>query len=101
MKKYVVIVRGKLKIKDEQAAQKAHDEFVALATPMTKAAGALSHHAHLNPQNRNEFMAIDVWNNMESPMKLFSDPKLAAGFNALFDGQPDISMWESTEWYSF
>jgi hypothetical protein len=43
-------------------------------------------------------MAIDVWDNPDSPQKLFQDPTLGAEFAKLFEGQPDVIMWAATDW---
>ena len=99
--KYIAVVRGKLKAKDEKQAQKIHDEIVAKISPMTKPMGATGHQPYLSVKNRNEFLAIDVWNNLESLQKLFGDPNFGAQLADFFDGQPDVTVWEDTGWSQF
>jgi quinol monooxygenase YgiN len=96
--KYVVVVRGMLKANDEKQSQATHDATISMVGPMGRSMGNVSHRAYLNPQNRREFMAIDVWDNAESPQKLLQDPTLGAEFAKLFEGQPNVTMWEATGW---
>ncbi len=98
--RYIVTVRGMLK-GDEKQAQKAHDETVAKISPQGKALGNKSHQAYLNTRNRKEFLAMDVWDNLEAIQKLYSDPNLAAEFAKLFEGQPEVTIWADTGWFEF
>jgi hypothetical protein len=98
--KYIVTVRGMLKDRS-QDAQKVHDEIVMKVSPMGRAMGNTSHQAYLNIQNGNEFFAIDVWDNLESIQKLYSDPNLAAEFARMFQGQPEVTVWSESGWYQF
>ena len=98
---YVSIVRAKLRGADAQAAQKMHDATVEQLSALTRPMGATGHRAYLNPQKPMEFLAIDRWNNMEGLQKFMGDPKVAEAFGALFEGQPDISVWAESDWASF
>jgi hypothetical protein len=95
---YVVIVRGLLRATEERQARATHDATIALVGPMGRAQGNVGHRAYLNAQNRREFLAIDVWDNLESPQQLLRDPALGAEFAKLFEGQPDVTMWAATDW---
>lgn len=98
--KYIVVVRGKLKGSTAEAG-KAHDEIVAKISPMGKSMGNTSHQAYLNVQNEGEFLAIDVWDNLESIQKLYSDPDLAAEFAKMFADQPEVTIWGDSGWLQF
>lgn len=98
--KYIVTVRGKLKGGAENA-HNAHDETVKKVSPMGRQMGNTSHQAYLNIQNGNEFLAIDVWDNLESLQKLYGDPNLATEFAKMFDGQPEVTIWGDSGWYQF
>jgi hypothetical protein len=87
-----------LKAADEQQSMATHNATIAMVAPQGRAMGNESHQAYLNPRNRREFLAIDVWNNAEAPQQLFQDPALGAEFAKLFEGQPDVTMWEATGW---
>lgn len=96
--KIIVSVRGMLKAADEKQSQATHDATIQKIGPMGKSMGNVGHRAYLNPQNRKEFMAIDVWDNMEGPQKLLGDPALGAEFAKLFEGQPQVTVWEDAGW---
>ncbi len=98
--KYIVTVRGKLKGGAETAHQ-AHDATVQAVSPMGRQMGNTSHQAYLNVQNGNEFLAVDVWDNLESIQKLYSDPNLATEFAKMFEGQPEVTIWGDAGWYQF
>lgn len=98
---YITVVRARLKGDDIKASQKAHDATVETLSGMTRPMGATGHRAYLNPQKPMEFLAIDRWNNLEGLQKFMSDPQVAQAFGALFDGQPDITIWSESDWASF
>ena len=98
--KYIVTVRGKLKGSPDQA-RKLHDEIVSKSSPISKSMGNISHLPHLNIQNNNEFLSLDVWDNLENLQKLYSDPNLGAEFGKLFDGMPDITVWGEAGWLQY
>jgi hypothetical protein len=99
--KYIVVVRGKLKDADEKVAQAGHDAAVAKLSPIGKSLGSSGHRAYLNPQNRQEFQAIDTWDNAEGMQKFMSDPNTAAEIGQLFDGQPEVTIWVEAGWSSY
>lgn len=98
--KYIVTVRGLLK-GDASQSQRVHDATVSQISPQGRAMGNTSHQTYLNTQNGREFFAIDVWDNLEAIQKLYSDPNLAAEFGKLFEGQPEVTIWENTGWMQF
>lgn len=98
--RYIVTVRGNLKGTAEEA-HKAHDDIVSKVSPMGKSMGNTSHQAYLNVQNANEFFAIDVWDNLESIQKLYSDPLLAQEFGRMFAADPDVTIWADSGWFQF
>ena len=86
MKKYITVVRGKLKAADSQQSQTVHDATIAKLGEVSRSMGGIGHRAHLNLQNPREFLAIDTWDNLENMQKLGTDPKLAEEFGKLFEG---------------
>jgi quinol monooxygenase YgiN len=98
--KYIVTVRGRLKGEGGEA-QRNHDAIVAKVSPMGKSMGNVSHQAYLNSQDAGEFFAIDVWDNMESIQKLYSDPNLAAEFATMFAEPPEVTVWADSGWFQF
>ncbi len=98
--KYIVSVRGHLK-GGSQAAQKVHDEIVSKVSPMGKSMGNTNHQTFLNVQNGDEFISFDVWDNIEGIQKLYSDPNLGAEFARMFEGQPEVSIWQESGWLQY
>jgi quinol monooxygenase YgiN len=98
--RYIVVVRGNLK-GGAEAARTAHDDIVARISPMGRSMGNTSHQPYLNVQNGNEFLAIDVWDNIEAIQKLYSDPNLATEFAKMFEGQPEVTIWGDSGWFQF
>jgi hypothetical protein len=99
--KYIVVVRGKLIATDEQTAQAGHDAAVAKLSPIGKSLGSSGHRAYLNPQNRQEFMAIDTWDSPEGMQKFMGDPNTAAEIGQLFEGQPEVTIWVEAGWSGY
>ncbi|MGE5124593.1 MAG: hypothetical protein ACM3H7_08745 [Acidobacteriaceae bacterium] len=98
--RYIVTVRGNLKGSSEQAHQ-AHDGIVSRISPQGRQMGNTSHQTYLNLENNNEFLAIDVWDNLEAIQKLYSDPNLATEFAKMFEGQPQVTVWSDAGWFQF
>ena len=97
---YITVVRATVKGTTREA-QMAHDAVVEKLSAMTRPMGAIGHKAHLNPQNPKEFLAIDTWNNLEGLQKFMADPKVMESFGQLFEGRPDITVWEEAGWAGF
>lgn len=96
----IVIVRARLKSNPE-TIRKLHDDVTSATKEMAKAAGDISHHTHLNPQDRRAFLGIDVWKNQEAFNKFSSDPKIQEFFGQMFEGQPEVAIWEDSGWNSW
>ena len=99
--KYVVTVRGMLKDTDEQQARLAHDATVQKVTAIGRPLGHIGHQTQLNTKNRREFLAIDTWENLEGLQKFLSDPANPGPIIQLFEGEPDIAIWATTDWLGF
>ena len=100
MMKYVVTVRGSLK-GDRDQAQAVHDATIAQVSPEGRKLGSTAHQTFLNPENEKEFLAVDIWNNLEGIQKLYSDPNLAEEFGKLFEGEPEIVVWANSGWEGY
>ncbi|MBI3241890.1 MAG: hypothetical protein HYZ49_06295 [Chloroflexi bacterium] len=99
--KFIVVVRGKLKDTDPKKAQAGHDAAVAKLSVIGRPLGDVGHQPYLNPQNPQEFLAVDTWDNIEGMQKFMNDPNVAAEFGKLFEGMPDISVWAESGWSAF
>jgi quinol monooxygenase YgiN len=99
---FIVTVRGTLKSADEQAARKAHDSAAGQVRTLGKTLGNLHHQPYLNPENPREFFDVDVWNDDQAGLKkFFSDPGMAKAMGELFEGMPEIKVFEDKGWLSW
>jgi hypothetical protein len=99
--KYIVTVRGRLKELDEKRAQVAHDTTFERLSAVGQSFGSLGHQTYLNPQDGREFLAIDTWESLEGLQKFMNDPaNPGAAIAALFEDQPEITVWAASGWKS-
>ena len=102
MSVYITVVRGQLKKADSlEENQVAHNAIKAPLEALGKSLSPLGHRAYLNAENPKEFLGIDTWTTLEGPQRLFSDPRLAAEFERLFEQMPQVSYWRASGWDSF
>lgn len=100
--KTIVTVRGRLKEANADVARKGHDATVDRLTPISRPLGAIGHQAFLNPQDPREFLAVDTWKSMEGLQQFMGHPENpAAAIAALFEGQPEITVWSEAGWRAF
>jgi hypothetical protein len=76
-------------------------EIVRTISPVAQSQGSIGHQSCLNTQNRREFLAIDIWNNLEGIQKLYADPKIGEAFANMFEGQPQVSIWSETGCFGY
>lgn len=94
---YIVIVRGKLK-REPEDMKKLHDEVTALTKEGAMQAGDTGHKVFLNPEDKKDFMGMDEWATMDAFQQFSQNPKMQEFFGQLFDGQPEVKVWEKTDW---
>ncbi|MBI3185561.1 MAG: antibiotic biosynthesis monooxygenase [Myxococcales bacterium] len=96
-----VTVTVRAKLKDPKNAQKQHDELTRGTKEMAKQAGDISHKVFIGVQDPRAFLGIDEWQSAEQFQKFFSDPKIQQVFGQLFDGQPEVTVWENNGWFQW
>jgi quinol monooxygenase YgiN len=96
-KPVTVVVRARLKGTPE-AMRKLHDEVTGATQELARAAGDVSHSVYLNPRDPKDFLGIDVWQSAEAFQKFASDPKIQGFFAQLFDGAPEVALFEDSGW---
>ena len=99
--KYIAVVRGQLKAATQAELQRVHDAILEQLPTIGRPLGAIGHQAYLDLQDPTAFLAIDTWTSLEGLQKFMSDPKVAAAFGDLFEGQPDVRVWSESGWSSF
>ena len=92
-----VMIRGRLR--DEPGtARKLHDDVTGATKEMALAAGDLTHRTFRNPADPRAFLGIDEWASAEAVQAFSADPRIQDFFGRLFDGPPEVTIWESTGW---
>ena len=98
----ITTVRGIMKESDPQKAKEAHNAIFGRLQPVGRSLGSIGHQTYLNPQNPREFLAVDTWPDMESLQKFMShSANPAAALGAMFDGQPDVTVWVQSDYDGF
>jgi quinol monooxygenase YgiN len=92
-----VVVRAKLK-GDISEIQAIHDSVTGATKDMAQQAGDVSHRVFLSPIDRRAFLGIDVWESGEAFQRFSSDPKIREFFGQLFEGAPEVTVWEESGW---
>ncbi|MCA9666330.1 MAG: hypothetical protein KC503_12105 [Myxococcales bacterium] len=98
---YFVVVRGRLAESDAAKSQAAHDGIAAAGEPQAKALGDVAHVVFLGLKDPREFFAVDIWTSVDKLEAFYSDPTFQQAFGALFEGQPSVSVYRSTDWHQW
>jgi quinol monooxygenase YgiN len=92
-----VLIRARLR--DAPATARAlHDQVTGATKELAKGAGDISHRTFRNPGDPRDFLGIDEWVSAEAVQAFSSDPQIQDFFGRLFDGPPEVTIWESTGW---
>jgi quinol monooxygenase YgiN len=97
--RFITVVHGRLKAKDSNVARQQHDAVASGSDAQAKAVGQLSHRAYLNPQDPQDFLAIEFWSDPAGPQKVFGNPEAAAAIGALFEAPPTVMVFHETDWF--
>ena len=92
-----VVVRARLR-GGPAAAKHLHDEVTGATRDMAQAAGDISHRIFLSLSDPEAFLGIDEWKSAEAAMAFAGNPQITDFFGRLFEGQPEITMWVSSDW---
>ena len=94
-----VLVTVKGRLRDEpDAIKKLHDEVTAATKDMAMQAGDLSHRVYLNPQDQRDFLGIDEWQSAEAVGAFSSNPQIQEFFDQMFEGMPEVAVYEESGW---
>jgi len=95
--KVTVSIRARLR-GDRATGKGLHDAVTGATKDMAIAAGDLSHRVFLNPADPLDFFGIDEWKSAEAVGAFASNPQIQEFFANLFDGQPEVTVWVSSDW---
>jgi quinol monooxygenase YgiN len=92
-----VTIRGRLR-DDPAAIKQIHDQVTAATKNMAVQAGDISHRVYLNPQDDRDFLGIDEWQSAEAVQTFSANPQIQEFFGQMFEGQPEVTVWEGSGW---
>lgn len=92
-----VVVHARLK-GDPGEIQAIHDSVTGATKDIAQQAGDVSHQTFLNPADRRSFLGVDVWASGEAFQRFSSDPKIQEFFGQMFEGAPEVTLWEDSGW---
>lgn len=92
-----VTVKGTLR-DDPDAIRKIHDEVTSATKEMAMQAGDISHRVYLNPQDPRDFLGIDEWRSAEDVAAFSANPQIQEFFGQMFDGAPEVTVYEDAGW---
>lgn len=99
---WFVVVRGRLVDPDIDAMQAMHDAVAMGGEAPAMALGDVAHVVWVGtPDDPQEFFAVDVWTDDASIEAFYSDPDFQAAFGALFEAQPTLGVYGSTDWHQW
>ena len=98
---YFAVVRGRLAETDPTAAQAGHDAVAGAGQAAANAAGDVAHVVFTGRQDPQEFMAIDVWRSADNIEVFYGNPDFKAAFGALFETDPSLAIYRSTDWHQW
>jgi len=93
----LVTIRGRLRDEPE-TIRKIHDEVTAATKQMALQAGDLTHRVYLSPQDGREFLGIDEWSSAEAVQAFSADPQIQQFFGQMFEGAPEVRIWQGAGW---
>lgn len=98
---YWVVVRGHLAESDPAKAQAGHDAVAAGGEAMVKQAGDVAHIVFTGLADPQEFLAVDVWKSADNLEAVYTNPDFQMAFGALFDAQPTLGVYQSSDWHQW
>ena len=92
-----VTIKGRLR-DDPASIREIHDQVTGATKDMAVQAGDISHHVYLNPQDDRDFLGIDEWQSAEALQTFSANPQIQEFFGQMFEGQPEVTVWEGSGW---
>jgi quinol monooxygenase YgiN len=93
----LVTIKGRLR-DDPAAIKQIHDGVTAATKEMALQAGDISHRVYLNPQDRRDFLGIDEWESADAVQAFSANPQIQEFFGQMFDGMPEVTVYEGAGW---
>lgn len=94
---FITTVRARLRSTDPEEAKATHNASVADLIPRSRPLGASGHRVYRAMDDPQAFLAVDSWDSMEGLQQFMGDPSVQAEIGKLFDGPPDVTVWEQRD----
>ncbi len=82
-------------------AQALHDMLAAGGEGQAKEAGDVAHVVFLGLEDRQQFLAVDVWRSADAIEAFYGNPDFQMGFASLFAEPPSVTVYRSTDWHQW
>jgi quinol monooxygenase YgiN len=93
----LVSIRARLR-DDPDTIKQIHDQVTGATKEMAQQAGDISHRVYLNPMDTRDFLGIDEWQSAEAVQAFSADPQIREFFGQMFEGEPEVTIWEDSGW---
>lgn len=93
----LVTIRARLR-DDAEVIRKIHDDVTGQTKEMALQAGDISHRVYLNPRDGRDFLGIDEWKSADAVQTFSAAPQIQEFFAQMFEGQPEVTIWEAAGW---
>ena len=93
----LVTIRARLR-DDPEVIRQIHDQVTSATKEMAMQAGDISHRVYLNPQDPRDFLGIDEWASAEAVQAFSANPQIQEFFGQMFEGVPEVRIWEGSGW---
>lgn len=98
---WFVVVRGRL-LPDLDVVHSMHDQVAEFGQEYFMGVGGIAHVVWVGtPDDPQQFLAIDVWNDDAQITATYEDAGFDSAFGSLFEAPPTVTAYASTDWYQW
>lgn len=98
---WFVVVRGHLAEEDLDDAQAMHDPLAMGGEEMAMMLGDVAHIVWHGTEDPRELLIVDIWTDDANIEAFYGNPDFQMAFGALFDAEPTVAVYGSTDWYQW
>ena len=98
---WLAVVRGRL-LPDLDAVHANHDQVAEFGQEYFMDIGGVAHMVWVGtPDDPQQFLSIDVWNDDAQITATYEDAGFDAAFGSLFEAPPTVTVFAATDWYQW
>ena len=103
---YLIRTRGRLKDVPLEEARLTHNATAGdpNSVAAAKALSDIAHIAHIGTADQRELLFFDIWGDLSATTgaaRFFGDERTQQGAMKIFDGAPNVGVFDSTDWYQW